>query len=252
VSSGTIVNGRALTTPGPSSARRGIAGFTPLLGKEGARGGCCEIQAGAARSSSRTHRREVGASRSRAAARRRPGCSPKDGAAGRFPLLHSPTFCTCPLFSWTFSLCSLDFGISHISSGFTNKSRQQPSPWGEGGESSEPGEGVLDFLTSSFVFIDILALFPRFCSRGVGQSRRWGPRCRLPACGPSLAVGNGCPVPRPRSAHLPICLPALAFALLDFSTALGGRNHRQERENKRGRIIYPAGPDPLSNPTKEV
>jgi len=26
---------------------------------------------------------------------------------------------------------------------------------------------------------------------------------------------------------LPTCLPALAFALLDFSTALRGRNHRQ-------------------------
>ncbi|SPE26792.1 hypothetical protein SBA2_300002 [Acidobacteriia bacterium SbA2] len=31
---------------------------------------------------------------------------------------------------------------------------------------------------------------------------------------------------------LPICLPALAFALLDFSTALGGRNHRLELRTK--------------------
>ena len=46
--------------------------------------------------------------------------------------------------------------------GFTNEPRQRPSPWGEGGESSEPGEGFLDFLSSSFVFIYILALFPRF------------------------------------------------------------------------------------------
>ena len=38
--------------------------------------------------------------------------------------------------------------------------------------------------------------------------------------------------PRQRSAHLPICLPALAFALLDFSTALGGRNHRQGLRTK--------------------
>jgi hypothetical protein len=91
---------------------------------------------------------------------------------------------------------------------------------------------LLDFLTLSFVFIDILALFPRFCIRQVEESRRWRALRYLPACGPSLAVGNWCPIPRQRSAHLPICLPALAFALLDFSTVLGGRDHRQELRMK--------------------
>jgi hypothetical protein len=62
-----------------------------------------------------------------------------------------------------------------------------PLPWGEGGESREPGEGsvnirdcawLLDLLTSSFVFIDILALFPRFwrsASSGVQNPRSQPP-----------------------------------------------------------------------------
>jgi hypothetical protein len=132
-----------------------------------------------------------------------------------------------------------------------------------------------DFLYLSFVFIDILALFPRFYARQVEEStsrgvirrlpacgpRTCGPRVvwhcttqrhfvlilcfhrhsrfvppilqsvsggvqksrighRLPACDPSPAVDNGCPIPRQRSADLPTCPPALAFALLDFSTVL--------------------------------
>jgi hypothetical protein len=119
------------------------------------------------------------------------------------------------LFSWTFSLCSLDFGISHISSGFTNKSRQQPSPWGEGGESSEPGEGVLDFLTSSFVFIDILALFPRFCSREVETSRSDPPPSglRSVACGRQWVSSSSTTICPP--AHLPTCPCFCTPRLLD-------------------------------------
>jgi hypothetical protein len=49
-----------------------------------------------------------------------------------------------------------------------------------------------------FVFIDILALFPRFCSREVEESRRWGALRHLPACGPraTVAVGSGSHTPR--------------------------------------------------------
>jgi hypothetical protein len=88
---------------------------------------------------------------------------------------------------------------------------------------------LLDFLTLLLVFINIRGLFLEFWSSEVQD-----------------------PTGRHRSAHLPICLPALAFPLLDFSTALGGRNHRQERENKKGLsgITDPAGINRLPNPTK--
>ena len=61
----------------------------------------------------------------------------------------------------------------------------------EGGESSEPGEGLLDFLTSSFVFIYILALFPRFwCS---ADRRVCGPR-------PATAI-----MEKPQTAEPAVC-----------------------------------------------
>jgi hypothetical protein len=55
-----------------------------------------------------------------------------------------------------------------------------------------------DFLYLSFVFIDILALFPRICSREVEESRRSGGLRHFPACGPraTVAVGSGSPTPR--------------------------------------------------------
>jgi len=44
----TIYNRHALTTPDPSSERRGIACLAPLLSKEGVGGGCCRELAGTA------------------------------------------------------------------------------------------------------------------------------------------------------------------------------------------------------------
>jgi hypothetical protein len=78
----------------------------------------------------------------------------------------------------------------------------EPSPWGEGGESSEPGEGFLGFLTSSFVFIDILALFPRFwCS------------ANRHVCGSQLA-----PVEKPQTAEPAVCATRLLDSF-DSSTS---------------------------------
>ena len=72
----------------------------------------------------------------------------------------------------------------------------------EGGESSEPGERSLDFLTSSFVFIDILALFPRlWCS---ADSRVCGPR-------PAPAI-----MEKPQTAEPAVCATKRFVLILCF------------------------------------
>ena len=107
------------------------------------------------------------------------------------------TFSPHPLFSYTFSLCSLDFGVARTA---VFAIRSLPKRSWKGRRPQNRRSALLDISCLSFVFIDILALFPRFWCSAV-------PR----VCGPRLAQAI---MERPQTAEPAVC----ATRLLDFLT----------------------------------
>jgi hypothetical protein len=84
----------------------------------------------------------------------------------------------------------------------------------------------LAFLTSSFVFIDILALFPEFRVDGVGAVRD------PPLLYIDRALAIDVPTGDPRIVLDFQFDDILIDRLPDFLTVIEGRNHRQELQKK--------------------
>ena len=85
---------------------------------------------------------------------------------------------------------------------------------------------LLDFFALSFVFIDILALFPEFRTAYEGAVREPPLLCI------DRAVAIGVPAGDPRIVLDFQSVDFLIHRLPDFLTVIEGRNHRQELQKK--------------------
>ena len=139
-----------------------------------------------------------------------------------------PTSCHFPLFSYTFWLCSGDFGVAWTAVFAVRGPHQRLWKGRTGGQ--RPPTAAPDCLSFPFVFIYILALFWRFCGRQVEESR-------VATTLPGMSASHG---------------PNISLGRSIAVSAKGA--YRESAENKRGHsgITYLTGLKSLANPTKEL